>query len=133
MRAGEEQAEDLDKKIAERSRSIVANPCDARALRDRGLFFARKRLYDEAMSDFNKAISLNPKDSHAYGLRGLVWEKKGDCARAIEDFDTAIALDHLNSSVYQTHREKLLSQSTGRLNSSTASQMTFPSKRTSSM
>lgn len=121
MPAREEQVEDLDQKIAERSRSIAANPGDARAHRDRGLFYARKRLYDEAMGDLNIAISLNPNDAHAYGLRGLVWEKKGNSNRAIEDFDKAITLDSSNSSVYQMHREKLLSQSTGGPNSATVS------------
>src|SRR3954454_24438200 len=88
---------DLDQMIAECSRLIARFPGDARAHRDRGLFYARKRSYDEALGDFDRAIFLNPNDAHAHGLRALIWESTGDNTRAVKDFDTVIELDHANS------------------------------------
>jgi uncharacterized membrane protein (UPF0127 family)/tetratricopeptide (TPR) repeat protein len=103
----ERPADDLDLKIAERTRDIALNAGDARAHRDRGLFRARKQDFDEAMVDFDQAIALDPADAHSYGLRGLVWDKKGDSGRAITDFDKAIALAPANVHVYQAHRDRV--------------------------
>ena len=97
--------DDLDQKIADRSRAIALDPNNAKAHRDRGLLYARKREYDLAMSDLNRALLLNPSDAHAFGLRGLVWEKKNDSKRALADLEKAIQLDPVNAAIYRTHRE----------------------------
>jgi tetratricopeptide (TPR) repeat protein len=71
--------------------AIALNPNDAQAHRNRGLFLARARRYDEAMCDFDAALAINRSDPHAHGLRGLVWEKRGDVKRALSDLEAAIA------------------------------------------
>jgi uncharacterized membrane protein (UPF0127 family)/tetratricopeptide (TPR) repeat protein len=103
----ERPADDLDLKIAERTRAIARNAGDAKAHRDRGLFRARKQDFDGAMVDFDQAIALDPADAHSYGLRGLVWSKQGNSGRAIVDFDKAIALAPANAHVYQAHRDRV--------------------------
>lgn len=101
---------DLEKKIADCTRAISANPSDAKAYRQRGLLKARGHHYDEALKDLDRAIALAPDDPHAYGLRALTWSKKGDLTRSLKDFDLAINLAPNNSELYRSHRDRVLAE-----------------------
>jgi tetratricopeptide (TPR) repeat protein len=60
---------------------------------NRGIGYAVKEEYDEAILDYNEAIFINPNFPLAYSNRGVAYEAKGEFARAIEDYSKAIALD----------------------------------------
>jgi tetratricopeptide (TPR) repeat protein len=98
---------ELNAKLAEFAVAIALNPNDAQAHRNRGLFLARARRYDEAMRDFDAALAINPSDPHAHGLRGLVWEKRGDVKRALSDLEAAIAQAPESAHIYESHRKRL--------------------------
>ncbi len=93
--------------------AISRNPRDAKAYRRRGLLKARCRRYDAALQDFERALRLTPDDAHAYGLRALIWAKKGDRGRALRDFDQAIQLAPRDAALFQSHRDRVLSESFG--------------------
>ena len=55
----------------------------------RGVDYADKKQYDNAIDDFTKAISLAPDDAEAYVKRAEAAASKGDYDRAIADFTKA--------------------------------------------
>src|SRR5579864_8536343 len=108
--ARDPKGSELNAKIAEFAVAIALNPNDAQAHRNRGLFLARARRYDEAMRDFDAALAIDSSDPHAHGLRGLVWEKRGDLKRALSDLDAAIALAPESAHIYEGYRKRILDQ-----------------------
>lgn len=60
----------------------------------RGIAYARKRNYGEAVADFTEAIRLRPRFAVAYQYRGLAHKKLGDNANAEEDFAEAKKLGY---------------------------------------
>ena len=68
---------------------------------ERGVDYAEKKQYDNAIDDFTKAISLTPDDAQAYVKRGEAAASKGDYDRAIADFTKAAALDPRQSTAVQ--------------------------------
>jgi len=59
---------------------------------NRGVAYAKKSLYPEALDDFNKAIDLKSDYEDAYSNRGIVYSQLGQDHLALEDFNTAIRL-----------------------------------------
>jgi tetratricopeptide (TPR) repeat protein len=102
---------EIDRKIIELSQAISLNPKNENACRDRGLLYIKKANFYHALSDLNEAISLNPRDAHAYYYRGYVFRALKESERAVADFDKAIELDPANASLYQTHKQKILADS----------------------
>jgi tetratricopeptide (TPR) repeat protein len=118
---------EVDRRIVELSHAISLNPKHGKAYRDRALAYIEKRKFDYALSDLNEAVSINPRDAHAYYYRGHVFRVLKENAKAIADFDRAIEFDPLNAKLYQSHREKAVSDNspdgkTAKNNSSTKSQ-----------
>ena len=61
---------------------------------NRGVAYANKGLYDQAIADYNQAISLLPKTFPiAYFNRGSAYNNQGLDDRAIIDYTTAISLE----------------------------------------
>ena len=60
------------------------------AYNNRGLAYARKGDFDEAIEDYNQAIELNPKSAVAYQNRGNIYFDQKDFDEAIEDYNQAI-------------------------------------------
>ncbi len=58
----------------------------------RGFSKARKRLYQEAISDFNRAIRTNPQYTDAYIARAYAQLGAGNLQEAVKDFEQAAKL-----------------------------------------
>jgi PQQ-dependent catabolism-associated CXXCW motif protein len=63
----------------------------------RGVDYAEKNQYDNAIDDFTKAISLAPDNADAYLQRALAATNKEDYVQAIADFIKAATLDPTRS------------------------------------
>jgi tetratricopeptide (TPR) repeat protein len=89
--------DDLDLKIrgctAIITRGRETKPNLAIAYINRGVAYAAKGGYGQAIADFDQALTLGPNDAPAYNNRGVAYERKGDYSQAIADFDQAIKLD----------------------------------------
>ncbi len=68
-------------------------PRNADSYRNRGLTYAEKGQYDQAISDFTDALKIDPKDFYAFYYRGIVYMKKGQTDQAISDYTRAIEID----------------------------------------
>ena len=68
----------------------------------RGLAYASKRDYDDAIEDYDQAVRLGKRDSDAFYHRGLVHLKKNDSRHAIQDFDEALKLSPDNVAILQS-------------------------------
>jgi len=60
---------------------------------ERGIVYARKADYDEAIFYFTRAIQYDPACARAYYNRGLARGTKGEYGKALADFAKAIEID----------------------------------------
>jgi tetratricopeptide (TPR) repeat protein len=67
---------------------------------NRGLAYAGKGQYDQAIADYNVAIKANPKYETAYFNRGNAYYAKGHYDEAIADYRKTIELNPKNSYAY---------------------------------
>jgi Tfp pilus assembly protein PilF len=73
---------------------------DAKFYNNRGIAFAEKGQYEQAISDFNKALEINPRYNKAYNNRGIVYRLRGQYHQAISDFNKAISTNPLDAEAY---------------------------------
>ncbi len=73
---------------------------DADAYLKRGLAYAKKGQYDQAISDFTKALEINPRYAYAYNNRGLTYWNKGQYDQAISDFTKALEINPRDADAY---------------------------------
>jgi tetratricopeptide (TPR) repeat protein len=70
----------------------------------RGLAYAKKGLYNEAIKDYNKAIEIGFDDrtkyAAAYNNRGYIYFDLQKYNEAIKEFNKAIELDNKNKDAY---------------------------------
>ena len=66
----------------------------------KGIEYANKGNYDQAISDLSKAITLNPGDANVYLSRGNVYQNNGNYDQAISDLSKAITLNPNYASAY---------------------------------
>ena len=62
---------------------------DAAAYYNRGVAYARKGQYDQAISDFTKALEINSRLAKAYNNRGGAYYRIGQLDQAWEDVHKA--------------------------------------------
>ena len=72
----------------------------AGAYNNRGIFYADKHVYEQAIADYTRAIELNPKQANAFFNRGNAYFDKGDYDEAITDYTRAILLDPNNGPAF---------------------------------
>jgi tetratricopeptide (TPR) repeat protein len=84
----------------EKSPSNEINPQYVDAYNNRGMAYAAKGNYDQAISDFNKTIEINPVYVDAYNNRGNVYYSKGRYDRAILDYTKAIEINPRKADFY---------------------------------
>lgn len=65
----------------------------ASAYLNRGISFARRGEFDNAIADFDEALARKPKTAEIFFNRAKAWHGKRDFWRAINDFDRAIMAD----------------------------------------
>ncbi|MEI7857666.1 MAG: tetratricopeptide repeat protein [Methanomicrobiales archaeon] len=66
---------------------------EAVELLKKGLAYAKRTKYNEALSYYNKALSLDPNNPEAWYLRASVLIDTGKSKEALLDCEKAIALD----------------------------------------
>jgi len=87
-----EPAKTTDPLIQELDRQIAQNPKDPDAYFKRGLAYAQKAFYRDAIKDFDQAIRLNPKDSEAFNNRCWARAMIGDLQVALRDCNESLRL-----------------------------------------
>jgi TonB family protein len=80
---------DLDK-------AIELKPGDAGSYVDKGIVFARKEKFEEAIEQYSKAIEMNSNYALAFFNRGSVKEKLGKVDEALTDYQKSSELDPAN-------------------------------------
>ena len=73
---------------------------EAEAYYHRGISYAEKGEYDQAIADYEATLQINPDHAIAFHNRGLAYFDKGDYDRAIADFDEALRLNPDYESAY---------------------------------
>jgi tetratricopeptide (TPR) repeat protein len=81
-----------DALIEELDRTLDRNPNDGDSYFKRGLAYAQKAQYREAIRDFDQVIRLNPKDAEAFNNRCWVRAMIGDLQVALRDCNESLRL-----------------------------------------
>ena len=68
------------------TKAIGLNPQHAKAYNNRGLAYADKGNYDQAIDNYTKATELDPKLAQAYYNRGVVYAIRDFLSTACDDF-----------------------------------------------
>ena len=68
-------------------------PDHVNTYQEKGIFYAERCQYWQAIENFNKAIIFNPKDIESYKNRGKIYLKLWRYNLAINDFNKAIKLN----------------------------------------
>lgn len=101
---------------AKYNNSILKNKSDIISLNDRGVFFANKCCFDEALGSFDEAIRINPDMAAIwYNMGVLLYEEKP--LEALECFNRSIDIDPTFAEAW-FNRCSLLSSFDMNLNSS---------------
>ena len=79
---------------------LISHPESLRAHFNRGVAYADKGRYAEAIADFTKAIQLNPDVPDHYKVRGDAYRKIGKFEQAIADYNKVIELVPNNALTY---------------------------------
>lgn len=91
------QTAEPDQKIAACNAALNLRPAGNRVLaaifNNRGIGFARKDEFQQAIADFSRALDHDPAHVRAYLSRGIAFAKRRDSDRALADFDRAIQLE----------------------------------------
>jgi len=67
----------------------------------KGIHYANKGLWDDAIAEYDRAIELNPRFVEAYFVRGVVYtEGKGQYDKAISDFSKVIEITPEDADAY---------------------------------
>jgi len=80
--------------------AVEKSPHKERPYNNRGLAWAARGNFIEALQDYSKAIELNPHYINAYINRGLLYDTKGQFSLALADFNKAIELNPRLAEVY---------------------------------
>ena len=70
------------------------------AYNTRGIAYAQKELFDEAIKDFDIAIQLRPQDKNYFANRALANLNQKKYDKAISDYSNAIQLDDSDDSLF---------------------------------
>lgn len=75
-------------------------PTDSNDYNGKGLYFAKRCQYRQAIKNFDQAVILNRHDVQAYINRGNIYLKICNYRQAIEDFNTALRLKPDSAAAY---------------------------------
>jgi tetratricopeptide (TPR) repeat protein len=67
---------------------------------NRGIAYAGKGQYEQAIDDYNKAVKAKPKYEKAYFNRGNAYYTKGQYEQAIDDYKKVIEMNPKNPNTY---------------------------------
>jgi tetratricopeptide (TPR) repeat protein len=92
---------EYDRAIEECSRMMTVSSYAAdEAYNNRGIAYAGKKQYDEAVADYSRAIGLDPVFDKAYTNRGNAYWHLGQFEKSFADYQTAIKLNPDDSNAY---------------------------------
>lgn len=77
-----------------------AIPGAERIYHNRGLNFARLKMYPQALKDYDKALLIYPEYPYAYNDRGALYFATGEYKKALIDFTKAAELDNQYAKPY---------------------------------
>ena len=86
-----QNANDLDRRIAEYTDEIRRNPTATMAYNERANAWMEKGYFDRAIADLSKLIELSPDYGQYYRMRGDAYGHTGDYDNAIADYDSFLA------------------------------------------
>ena len=95
-----EQRGNLDRALADYTKTIDLDPKHSRAYNLRGNVYQAKGEFERALADHSKAIALDLNFAEAYLNRGTDHLYKGDLDRAMADSTTATELDPKAADAY---------------------------------
>ncbi|MGE3146781.1 MAG: tetratricopeptide repeat protein [Pseudorhodoplanes sp.] len=72
----------------------------AAAYLQRGIAYAQRGEFDNAIADFDEALARKPKTAEILFNRGKAWHGKRDFWRAVNDYDRAIMADDSQGRFY---------------------------------
>ncbi|MCX5704645.1 MAG: tetratricopeptide repeat protein [Candidatus Omnitrophica bacterium] len=72
---------------------VYKSPKAPASYSNRGVAYAHKGNFTQAISDFTKAVEINPKYSNVYYNRGLVYHQQSNLPQAISDYTKAIEIN----------------------------------------
>jgi Cytochrome c biogenesis factor len=87
-----------------------ANPKDPGGHSAKGVEFAKKKEYDQAIAEFTEAIKAEPNDGKNYFNRGTAYRGAGKMEEARADFAKAIEMMPDNAAAYVGRGEVLVQQ-----------------------
>ena len=93
---------EIDRAIADQSRSIKIEPLHPRAYNGRGNAYYIKGDIQRAIQDYDAQIKISPRHEDAYNGRGLAYAAMGELDRAIEDYDRQIEIDPRHAHAYNS-------------------------------
>ena len=73
---------------------------DAKFYSNRGVAYAAKSQYDQAISDYTKALEINPRFAWAYYNRGNAYMRKDQYDQAISDFNKVLEINPREAQAY---------------------------------
>ncbi|MCL2791965.1 MAG: tetratricopeptide repeat protein [Spirochaetaceae bacterium] len=79
--------------IATYTEAIRQNPNDAIAFYNRGLAFAARQEFENAIADYTEAIRLNPNFADAFNNRGNAHFNIREFDKAIADYEAALRIE----------------------------------------
>jgi tetratricopeptide (TPR) repeat protein len=92
---------EYDRAIDECSRMLTVSSYPViEAYNNRGIAYAGKRQYEQAVLDYARAIGLNPKFDKAYVNRGNAYWHLGKYEESFADYQTAIKLNPEDPNAY---------------------------------
>jgi tetratricopeptide (TPR) repeat protein len=85
----------------------IANNAKATWLVDRGIFYAKKKMFDEAFKDYDEAISLQPDHIPAHYSRAKLHKRMGNHDEAYKLLEKMPEEMKLNGKVIATKKDTL--------------------------
>ncbi len=86
--------------IVEFDKAIRAAPDYSRAYVIRGLAYAAKGDYDQAVSDYSEALKIDQEYVKAFIYRGIAYARKDQIDLAVADYNRSIDLDRNNNDAF---------------------------------
>ncbi len=89
----QEEAEEVDAKaMVEFEAAVQANPNYWKGHHNRGVSYALRGMFDDAVADFSRVVTLKPKYANAWFNRGEIYFDLGSYERALSDYTQTIQL-----------------------------------------
>ena len=90
LKNGDKEGRARDHAIALLEQAVLDNPRDATVQAKLGLFYAKKKLREMAISRIQSALALSPDDPNILAAVGEAFEDLGDRAQALQHIEKSL-------------------------------------------